>query len=250
MAADGSQAEDPAQVGIPSELLPASQLKAVEPLIDPSRLLGGLYHAGEGQLDPFQLIWGYLVRARQKGLQEYYFSEVTGFTVKSGRIQGIVTPAGCFSANCVVLCSGAYTRQLGRLLGREWNVQYVLGQALVSEPVELVLHNHISSASFFEIAQPGPNGSLDAKLAMSQSAHGQLLLGEAMVMADHFQGQVPLTRCLRSPPVSCATFPLSAGCASCAAGRPRWRTRMITVLCWAQWQAVPGFSWPQPATRP
>jgi sarcosine oxidase subunit beta len=179
------------QLGIPSELVPAGRLKEVEPLIDPTHLLGGLYHAGEGQLDPFQLIWGYLLRARQRGLQEYYFTEVTGFTANNGRIEGIITPAGRFSAGCVVLCTGAYTRRLGRLLGREWRVQYVLGQAMVSEPVDLILRNHIATASFFDVDQPGKDGSLGAKLAIGQSTHGHILLGEAMVMADHFQRQVP-----------------------------------------------------------
>jgi glycine/D-amino acid oxidase-like deaminating enzyme len=179
------------EAGIPSELVPAGRLKEVEPLIDPTRLLGGLYHTEEGQVDPFQLIWGYLARARQSGLQEYYFNEVTGFTVNSGRIEGVITPAGRFSAGCVVLCSGAYTRRLGHLLGRAWDVQYILGQAMVSEPVDLVLHNHIASASFFDAGQPDHDGSLGAKLAIGQSPHGQLLLGEAMVMADHFQRQVP-----------------------------------------------------------
>lgn len=178
-------------LGIPSELVPAGRLKEVEPLIDPTRLLGGLYHAEEGQLDPFQLIWGYLLRARQRGLQEYYFTEVTGFTANNGRIEGITTSAGRFSAGCVVLCTGAYTRRLGRLLGREWSAHYVLGQAMVSEPVDLVLRNHIASASFFDAAQPAKDGSLGAKLAIGQSTHGHILLGEAMVMTDHFQPQLP-----------------------------------------------------------
>ncbi len=179
------------QAGIPAELLPAGRLKEVEPLIDPGGLLGGLYHGGEGQLDPFQLIWGYLLRARQRGLQEYYFTEVTGFTVQSGCIEGVITPKGNFNAGCVVLCTGAYTRQLGRLLGREWESQYILGQAVVSEPVNLILHNHVSSASFFEPDPPSEDGFMGAKLALGQSAHGHLLLGEAMVLADHFEHPVP-----------------------------------------------------------
>jgi sarcosine oxidase, subunit beta len=179
------------QAGIPSELLPANRLKEVEPLIDPTRLLGGLYHADEGQVDPFQLIWGYLVRARQRGLQEFYFTEVTGLTAQSGRIVGVRTPTGDFSAGCVVLCTGAYTRQLGRLLDRQWESQYVLGQAMVSESVNLILRNHVSSASFFEPDPPGQDGSLGAKLALGQSSHGHVLLGEAMVLADHFLRQVP-----------------------------------------------------------
>jgi sarcosine oxidase subunit beta len=177
--------------GIPSELVSAEHLKEVEPLIDSTGLLGGLYHAGEGQVDPFQLIWGYLVRARQQGLKEYYFTEVTGFAIQSGRIQGIITPKGCFSAGNVVLCCGAHTRHLGRLLGRDWSIEYLLGQAFVTEPVALGLRNHLASASFFEPGEAGEVGAVRANFAISQSPHGHLLLGEAMYEADHFQRHVP-----------------------------------------------------------
>lgn len=178
-------------IGISSEMIDAQRLKEIEPLIDTKGLLGGLYHADEGQLDPFQLIWGYLVRARQRGLQEYYYNEVTGFIVENGRIQGVVTPQGSHSAANVVLCTGAYTRQLGHLLGREWDVHYVLGQAMVTETVNEVLHSHIASASFFEQGAQVPMGTVLANTALSQSTHGHLLLGEAMYEADHFQRHIP-----------------------------------------------------------
>jgi sarcosine oxidase subunit beta len=177
--------------GIPSELVPAERLREVEPSLDVSSLLGGLYHDGEGQVDPFQLIWGYLAQARRLGLEEYYFTEVTGFNVKSGQVVGIITPRGLYSTNKVVLCTGANTRQLGRLLGREWDIQFILGQAMVTDPVEPVLHNHVSSASFFEQEQTNQEGAVRVGLAISQSQHGHLLLGESMVAANTFQRQVP-----------------------------------------------------------
>jgi glycine/D-amino acid oxidase-like deaminating enzyme len=177
--------------GIPSEMLPAERLKEVEPLIESAGLLGGLYHANEGQVDPFQLIWAYLLRARQRGLKEYYNSEITGFHVQSGRIQGVVTPNGSFSAPNVVLCTGAATGKLGLMLGRNWDIQYVLGQALVTEPIDLVIRNHVASASFFEQAEEGVKGAVRANFAFSQSPHGHLMLGEAMYEADHFERHVP-----------------------------------------------------------
>lgn len=177
--------------GVPSELVPAEQLNEVEPLIDPGGLLGGLYHAGEGQVDPFQLIWSYLLQARRQGLEEHYYTPVIGFDVQRDTLKGIITPNGRYSSGCVVLCTGAHTRQLGRLLGRDWDIHYVLGQALATEPVGLVLRNHVASASFFEPAEDSLKGSVRANFALSQSPHGQLLLGEAMYEAAHFQRHVP-----------------------------------------------------------
>lgn len=178
--------------GIDSELISAERLKEVEPFLDTGRFLGGLYNANEGQVDPFQFIWGHLTRARQRGLKEYYGVEATGFKIQGGRVTGIETTKGDFYAGTVVLCTGARTRLLGKTLGRDWDVQYILGQAMVTEPVRQVLAGHIASASFFEAHEGGmEKGRVSAVLAMSQSVHGHLLLGEAEYSADHFRQDVP-----------------------------------------------------------
>ncbi len=131
-------------------MVPAERLKEIEPQIDPTHLLGALYHAHEGQVDPFQFISAYLLCARQKGLDEFYYTEVNDFLVEGDRILGVKTSQGDFYAGTVVLCTGARTRHLVRTLGVDLGVHYVLGQAAVTEPIPLCLRNHIASASFFE----------------------------------------------------------------------------------------------------
>lgn len=179
------------EFGVSLELVPAERLREVEPLIDPSCLLGGLYHAHEGQVDPFKLIWAYLVAARRLGLQEYYQTLVTGFAFKNEHLEGVQTSQGLLSAASIVLCSGAYTAQLGQTLGCEWDIHYILGQALATEPFDLRLRCHIASASFFEPAEDEEPGKVRANFAISQSPHGHLLMGEAMYKAAHFKRHVP-----------------------------------------------------------
>lgn len=179
-------------IGIDSELIPAKRLQEVEPCIDPSGLLGGLYHPHEGQLDPFQLINAYLTRARSLGLQEYYHCPVTDFELAGSKIKSIQTPCGAFSADQIVLCTGAYTISLGKKLGLQWDLlHYVLGQAMVSETIPIRLHNHLASASFFEMGADIPPGVLLTNMAISQSSHGNLLLGESMFEASDFNTHVP-----------------------------------------------------------
>ena len=179
-------------IGIPSELVSAHQLTELEPSIDPTNLMGGLYHAHEGQLDPFRLINAYLTRARQQGLKEYYHCPVTGFDLKSGKIHSIQTPAGNFSAASIILCTGAYTNVLANKLGLHWDVlHYVLGQAMVTEPLPFQLNTTLASASFFEMGADIPPGVLLANMAISQSTHGHLLLGESMYEANHFKTNIP-----------------------------------------------------------
>jgi sarcosine oxidase, subunit beta len=179
------------RVGIRSELVPAENLHEIEPYLNTQGLLGALYHAEEGQVDPFSLIGGFVHRARQKGLTEFYHTEVTALWVEKGRIRGVRTIKGDFEAGNVVVCTGAFTCQFGQTIGRDWPVHYVLGQAMVTESVELVLRNHIASASFFEIGEQMKPGNIFANMAISQSTHGNILVGEAMYEAAHFKTHVP-----------------------------------------------------------
>lgn len=187
-----SREKDLQAIGIQSELVTADRLPEIEPSIDPTKLLGGLYHADERQLDPFLLINAYLSRARQVGLKEYYHCPVTGFDLHSGKIRSIQTSAGDFSADSIILCTGAYTNQLTKKLGFKLDMlHYVLGQAMVTEPLPIQLNNHLASASFFEMGAEIPKGVLVANMAISQSTHGHLLLGESMYEADHFKTHIP-----------------------------------------------------------
>ena len=179
-------------IGIKSQLISSTDLHQVEPLLESSTLLGGLYHPDEGQLDPFQLIWAYLVRGRQRGLKEYFHTKVTGFTKNLEKITGITTTKENFEAKNVIVCTGAFTRELGLTVGQNWPVHYVVGQAFITEPLNLKINNHIASAAFFEESNQLDHHKIFANLAISQSNHGKLLVGEAMYEADHFDRKVPV----------------------------------------------------------
>jgi len=179
------------QIGIPSEIITTKQLKEVEPYLETRNMLGGLYHADEGQIDPFQLIWAYFFRARQNGLRSYFHTRVTGFDVLHGQMQGVITDRGNYKAKNVIVCTGAYTEKLGNTIGKKWNTHYVLGQSIVTEPVGFILNNHLASASFFEEGGDMPKGTIIANMAISQSTHGNILIGEAMFESNHFPLKVP-----------------------------------------------------------
>ena len=166
--------------GIDAELIPACRLSEIEPLLDISTVLGACYHLHEGQVNPFRLMWAYVRRGLDAGLDLGWGVDVLGIDVAGGRVKGVRTNHGAFGAAIVVLCTGAWTPLLGRTLGRDWGIRHVHGQALVTEPVAERLHNHIASAAFFETMHGDAEPSQDAAvLAMSQTATGNFLLGEA-----------------------------------------------------------------------
>ena len=204
--------------GIEAELVPADRLPEIEPLLDHETVLGACYHPREAQVNPFGLIWAYVAAGLEKGLSVHRGVEVTGFEVSGGRVAGVRTNRGMFYGGVVALCTGAWTPQLGRMLGREWRIPHVRGQAIVTERSDLRLRNHIASAAFFEEAQPGggsevggqrsevggwksevggwksevggwksevgDRASENAVLAISQTAEGHFLLGEAALVTE------------------------------------------------------------------
>jgi sarcosine oxidase subunit beta len=172
--------------GIAAELVPADRLPELEPLLDPRSVLGACYHPHEGQVYPFALMWAYLRRARDRGLALHTHTTVTSFELSGGQVRGVQTNQGAFSAGVVVLATGAWTPQLGQLLSRNWSISHVHGQAIVTEPTEPLLNNHIASAAFFEeMHDVDASAAGGAVLAIAQAGHGHFLLGEAgLVTAD------------------------------------------------------------------
>jgi sarcosine oxidase subunit beta len=173
--------------GIAAELVGAEDLPKIEPLLDPRSVWGASYHPHEGQVWPFAFLWAYLRRAQRLGLTLQTDTWVTGFELRGGRMGGVQTNRGRFSAPIVILTTGAWTPQLGQTLGRRWAIQHVHGQALVSEPVKQRLHTHLASAAFFEaVHNAADHHQATAVLAISQTAEGHLLLGEAARVTDEF----------------------------------------------------------------
>lgn len=170
--------------GIQAEMVEAKHLAELEPLLDARRLLGACYHEHEGQVSPFALLSAFVYQARKRGLTLHPDAEVTGLVTRGGRITGVRTRQRDFSAGAVILCTGAWTPALGQMLGRIWRIPHVHGQALVTEAAPgLTLRNHIASAAFFEDAQ-NENKAAAAVLAISQTAEGHFLLGEAARLTD------------------------------------------------------------------
>jgi glycine/D-amino acid oxidase-like deaminating enzyme len=150
--------------------------------LNPHSALGACYYEHEGQVNPFSLMRAYIHQAQNYGLATHLGTKVTKFATRSGRIQSAITTDGEFYAASVILCTGAWTPSIGRMLERDWDISHVHGQALVTEAApHLRLRNHLASAAFFEAAhdEEGNSTAESAVLAISQTAGGHFLLGEA-----------------------------------------------------------------------
>jgi glycine/D-amino acid oxidase-like deaminating enzyme len=182
-----------ARSGIEAEIIPPSRIPEIEPLIDTHDLIGAIYCPSQAQLNPFRLMWAYLSAAISGGMALYTFTEVLGFDIQSGKVCGVHTTQGDFSAGTIVLATAAWTRPIGSLLGRNWNIHHSRGSVLVSEPVyDYHLRTIVSSADHIELPVTSQEDVELTVLALTQLQDGHFLIAQANRSGEELNATISL----------------------------------------------------------
>ncbi|HEY9818306.1 MAG TPA: FAD-dependent oxidoreductase [Candidatus Obscuribacterales bacterium] len=157
--------------GVESELVGPQEIQDACPEMDLHcgghlPVLGALYHAPGSIARHDAVAWGYGRGADQRGVEIHQQTEVTGITVKSGRVTGLQTNQGNISTN-KVLCAvaGSTPRLLDMVRLRSPLYVHPL-QAMVSEPMKAWLDAIIVSGSLH--------------VYVSQTARGELVMGASL----------------------------------------------------------------------
>jgi sarcosine oxidase subunit beta len=80
-------------------------------------VLGATYCGEDGIADPNGVTQGFAKAAQAQGVEIRRGEEVTGITVKQGRVTEVTTSAGTISAYNVVNAAGAWAAEIGRMAG-------------------------------------------------------------------------------------------------------------------------------------
>jgi sarcosine oxidase subunit beta len=148
--------------------------------VDPTHLFGATYAPNQGQINPFLLMWAYLRRAVQLGLSLHTYTEVAGFSIENEKILGVDTNLGHFSAGSVVLATAAWTRQLGKMIGQDWNIHTFRASAMVTEPVnDIKLNVILTSADHIEMEVTSERDVELTVLALTQTPDNHFLIAQA-----------------------------------------------------------------------
>jgi sarcosine oxidase subunit beta len=185
--------------GIKAQLLGRDELRRLEPNLSPEAVIGALYHASEGNLNPFKLVQAYALRGREHGLEIRTQTEVTEVCVQKGRVTGVEvrerlsngTGAQQIAAAWVILACGAWAQRLARTAGVELPLLWVHGEALITEALPLVTRNAISSAAFFENTEESEEQTVG--FCMRQRPEGQVMIGEAALVTKALERHVTVT---------------------------------------------------------
>ena len=120
--------------GLPLELISAEEAKDMFPLMSTEGVLGGAWLPTDGYLDPAQLAYAMADGARRGGCEIFQNTRVTGIGVADGRVRSVETDKGTIEAEVVVIASGMYAAEIGRLAGVRIPVIPMSHQYLVTQP--------------------------------------------------------------------------------------------------------------------
>lgn len=105
------------RIGIPSLLVTADDVKRLAPAFATDDVDLAAYEPESGYADPTSTAQSLMNAARARGAVLMQDCPVTGIQVQGGKVTGVITPKGEFSAPVVVNAAGAWAREVCRMVG-------------------------------------------------------------------------------------------------------------------------------------
>jgi dimethylglycine dehydrogenase len=110
-------------IGVPFQVISPAEVKELWPLVDlgghgeTPAIVGALYHPDDGHIAPADLTMALRRAARTAGAEIYEQTEVTAATQTASGEWKLMTNKGEITAEHVVMATGNYARQTGRMFG-------------------------------------------------------------------------------------------------------------------------------------
>ncbi len=103
--------------GIPMDVLTPAQVQEYWPAASVDDLVGGAITPNDGTVNPGDAALAMAKGAHDRGVAFFEGLTVTGFTSAAGAVTGVITDKGTVECEYVVLASGLWSSELGRLAG-------------------------------------------------------------------------------------------------------------------------------------
>jgi sarcosine oxidase subunit beta len=150
-------------LGVDAEALGPAQVRRLVPLADLDNgrypVLGGFLQPRGGTVRHDAVAWGYARAASAAGVDVIEHCEVTGLTLKHGRVSGVQTVRGLIEAETVCLAVAGHSSVLASKAGLKLPIESHVLQAFVSEPVKPLLDVVLTyGAGHFYISQSDKGG--------------------------------------------------------------------------------------------
>ena len=147
------------RLGVPSRLIDPGEAKRLSPPIDIDGLLAAAFSPDDGLATPEAVVQGYAAGARRHGAHLQTACELLDVRLRGDTIQAVATSKGVIETPAVVCAAGAWSRQVGAMVGVDLPVTPYRRQVLLTEPVPGLpehLPMTIDFASSFYFHREGP----------------------------------------------------------------------------------------------
>ncbi len=147
------------ELGVRSRMIDPSEVAALCPGVVTDDLVAGAFSPDDGHCSPELVVFGYANAARQQGVRIERGCEVVSIDTRGEHIDAVVTTAGRIRTHAVVCAAGAWSPQIGAMVGVHLPVTPLRRQIMVTAPVErraqLPMTIDFASTLYFHSEGPG-----------------------------------------------------------------------------------------------
>ena len=121
--------------GMPSQMITPEEAQRISPLISTEGMLAAAWSPHDGKATPESVVMGYAAAARRYGARIIRHCAVTGLESTGASITAVVTEHGRIKTSTVVCAAGAWSRDIGAMVGVNIPVTPVRRQIAFTEPL-------------------------------------------------------------------------------------------------------------------
>ena len=129
--------------GLKTRIVSPEEAREIEPTIPPQKILGGAFCSTDGIANPPRLTAAFASAALRKRATLLCPAEVTGIQLHNGAVAAVDTTQGRILTRTVVNAAGAWSSQIGRMVGVEIPVTPCRGQVMVTEKLPHLVKRQI-----------------------------------------------------------------------------------------------------------
>lgn len=163
-------------IGIRSEALDASALRAAEPHLSADVELG-VHYPDDAQVQPSLATQAMLARARHLGARVVIDDVVAGI-VTAGRAAGVRTPTELIEADAVVNCAGPWSGEVAALFGSALDIRPRRGTILVTAAMPQRIFHKVYDADYVGAVGSG-DAALQTSTVVESTPSGTVLIGSS-----------------------------------------------------------------------
>jgi len=125
---------------VKTELLSPQEARKIVPRLNIKDVLGATYCPADGYADPYSVVQGFASAAKKLGVKIFQEAGVTGIG-RTGRIWCVTSSRGRLQSPTVVIAAGAWTGQIGKMVGVDIPVHHSRRHIFVTTPLQEIAKN-------------------------------------------------------------------------------------------------------------